>query len=382
MSSSLKILHICPRPSYSGLEDYAHSMAKAQKELGLNIEILVLANSPLEAKARNSQILTLTHESAKKTKELLIEGIQSSKWDILHLHSTQDLKVVLPALMSCWFKSIKRPKLILQTHILISHTKKDPIHWIKYMFVDEMWCSSRPSQALLEKYIPIKKEKIRIVRYGRDIERIQSLLLDRTSARDFLKLPQDAIVCGLVSRIDSQKGILEFLEASISILKERSDFHLVIIGGRTMDDPASEIYQNKLFEIQKNQAVDVARRIHFLGQVPESFKYLRAFDLYALPSYNECFALSVLESQLAGVPVLGTNAGGTPDIVIDNQTGWLFETRSSQSAEAAIKRALQDSTKWPEYARKAQERVVAEFDFNKIMKSVVDLYIQICHKSA
>ncbi len=371
MNSSLSILHVCPRPSFSGLEAYALSLGIDQKQKGCAISFHVLKNSPLAEKCEAQAFELLFKEDFSQK---LKSGIQTQKWDIIHLHSTQDLDLILPNLFMAKLRGLPLPKVILQTHILISHTKKDPIHFLKYLFVDEMWCSSRPAQKMLEGFIPIAKEKIKIKRYGRAIQKTLDGFLSRQVAREKLDLPQDAIAVGLVSRIDPQKGIKEFLFGALPLLKEYPKLHLVFIGGKTQDDPKAWSYAEDLENYCKNLPENLQSRIHFKGEMKDSFQYMKALDLYALPSYKECFALSLLEAQLAELPVLGTRSGGTPDIVIEEQTGYLFEPQNEKSAGEALSRALSTQNLWPSFGAKAKQRISEEFDFEKISSQIIESY--------
>ncbi len=371
MTNQLSILHICPRPSFSGLEAYALAVASDQKQRGCKISFYVLPDSPLLLQCQEQNFEIILPSDFKKQ---LSAGIQNKKWDLIHLHSTQDLNSILPSFLSAKLKSFRLPKLVLQTHILISHSKKDPIHFLKYLFVDEMWCSSLPAKKMLEGFIPISKEKIKIKRYGRDIQKTLNGFLTRNEARKILGVPDAAIVVGLVSRIDPQKGLKEFLYGSMDLIKKYQQLHLVFIGGRTQDDPKAWAYAEELDHFHKALPQDIQNRIHFKGEMKDSFQYMRGLDLYALPSYKECFALSLLEAQLAELPVLGTDAGGTPDIVIEGQTGYLFEAKSESSAKAALARALESQDLWPEFGRRAKQRVLNEFDFEKTSAEVMLSY--------
>ncbi len=373
MMDSLSILHICPRPSFSGLEAYALSLAIEQKNRGLNIAMMVLPNSPLSEKCQGHQISVLTKSSE------FTSALRSKNWQILHLHSTQDLKIVLPSLFLAKLRGQILPKIVLQTHILISHSKKDPLHFLEYLFVDEMWCSSSPAKALLTAHIPIAPERIKVIRYGRDIEATTGGFLSREASRQALGVANDAIVVGLVSRIDPQKGIREFLEGAIPILEREARLNLVFIGGRTENDPKSWAYLEDLEKFHQKLEPSIAQRIHFKGAMKDSYQYMTGLDLYALPSYKECFALSLLEAQLAGLPVLGTSSGGTPDIVIEDQTGFLFEPESAPSAGEALKRALTKQNLWKDFGARARARVIEEFDFKKICGLVIEKYLRLAN---
>ena len=63
--------------------------------------------------------------------------------------------------------------------------------------------------------------------------------------------------------------------------------------------------------------------VSFLGKLEQIAPLLAAADLFLLPSQSESFGLSALEALASGVPVVGTNAGGLPEVVRDGETGIL-----------------------------------------------------------
>jgi len=395
----LRILHVCPRPNFSGLESYALQMATAQAALGHSVSMVVLPNSPLEARARAANIPTLhanvgtltklltspkrerQHERQHQTSNVADSGagvtppsVPSASPDIVHIHSTQDLDLLMVPLFLSRF-SANRPRVILQTHIWISHSKKDPLHWMLYKLVDEMWCSSEPARETLERFIPIDPKKIRVIRYGRDIKILESGFLPRAEARAALGLPQDATVVGTVARIDAGKGVRELFDACAQQMESDPSLHLIWIGPPTTDDPKAVTLADEIMSRAREFP-----RMHFPGSVADSYKYLRAFDLFALPTYAECFSLALLEAQLAALPCLASASGGSPQIVRENETGWLFEPRSTEACVSALKRALTDRAKWPTFGRTAHDQVVELYDSSKILPTTIDRYREVLRR--
>lgn len=380
---ALKILHICPRPSFSGLEAYAVSMAGAQVRLGHDVSMVVLEKSPVVEKCAVQGVKTLPLPQTTLAKVATTQRMLSSLFlgnqtpDIVHLHSTQDLDLVLWPLLVSRLRSlngVRRPRVILQTHIWISHTKRDPLHFLSYSLVDEVWCSSPQAQANLARLLPIKSEKLRVIRYGRDVEHLSAGFLPRNEARQKLNLPNDALVVGTVARIDEGKGVRELLAAALKLMPENQNLHLIWIGPPTADDPKAVTLAQ---EIQKQLAAlpsDLQSRVHFPGAVTDSYRLLKAFDLFALPTYSECFALSLLEAQLAGLPSLATNSGGSPAVVREGETGWLFEPRSESAASSALARAIEQKLLWKQFGEAAERQVRDGYDFAHVLPGTVSAY--------
>lgn len=375
----ISILHVCPRPSFSGLEAYALAMAQGQKNLGHRVEFVVLQNSPLAQRCEKEQIPTLSIRAGTSGWMDLIRQVsrrlsRTDRPSVIHLHSTQDLDPLLIPLLISRVAKGSRTKVVLQTHIWISHSKRDPLHALSYSLIDEVWCSSQPARETLEKFLPIAKNKIRIVNYGREIEKIEKGFLSREEARIALDLPLDATVVGTVARIDEGKGTRELLEGSLQVMETHPKLHLLLIGPPTADDPKAVAFGHEILTRIEGLPQSLKERVHAPGAVPDSYRFLKAFDLFALATYKECFALSLLEAQLAQLPCLATNSGGSPEIVREGQTGWLFAPRSTNALRDALVRALNERDLWSLYGQRAQERVRREYDFTKILPEIVAMY--------
>ena len=100
--------------------------------------------------------------------------------------------------------------------------------------------------------------------------------------------------------------------------------------------------------------------VFFLGKIDVVAPLLAEADLFLLPSQNESFGLSALEALASGVPVIGTKAGGMPEVVRDGQTGYLCPVGDVDAMARAALSLLADDSKWRAMseaaARDARER--------------------------
>lgn len=372
---SLRILHVCPRPAFSGLEQYAFQVAEAQKKLGHEVTFFTLSGAVLEKKAADAgmAVWSLGISSFRERLEVFRRVRRwCSQGGVIHVHSTQEVGLLFWPLVTLPRSIRRQVKFIVQTHIWIDRSKKDPLHAMTYSQIDEMWCSSALAKRSLETHLPVAEFKIKVVNYGRPVAVLDQGFLGRNEARKALNLPLDVVLVVNVARIDQGKGTDEFLMGGSELLKSFPDLHLVFIGGATTTDPKANEFSD--FIRQAHEKLAYRERIHFLGEVKDSYKYLKAFDLFILPSYKECFALSLLEAMAAGLPVLGTNSGGTPEVVREDQTGWLFEPRSREAVTEALRKALREKDRWLRYGQNSRERVVRDFDFAKVLPQILDHY--------
>ena len=90
----------------------------------------------------------------------------------------------------------------------------------------------------------------------------------------------------------------------------------------------------------ENLAIELGIREHclFIGKVKNSLSILPCADVFFLPSASESFGLSALEAMACGIPVIGSNAGGLPEVQIHGKTGFLSEVGHYQEmANNALK---------------------------------------------
>jgi D-inositol-3-phosphate glycosyltransferase len=378
----MEILHVCPSRSFSGLEQYALQLAKFQKNKGLAVSFVVCPATSLESECQRLNIKTIDfHYDAWRGRLFFWRRItkilaREKNLKAIHLHMTDEVANIS---FPIFWRRIRnkwnnRPKVIFQAHIWINHKKKDLYHRLLYSNIDEVWCSSEPARKALIESLPLSPDSIKIFNYGRDIAKIKEEILEKADARKFLKLEGNRIILGTVTRIEEAKGIRELIEASVPILEKAQNLELVIIGGPSPNNPEAEAYDEKLITDVAKLPEKLKNRIHFKGGIPESYRFLKAFDLYVLPSYLETFSLSLLDAQLAGLSVVGSQSGGTPEIVKKGETGWLFEPQNVASLRNAITEALSHPELWARYGQKAQQRVEREFDQKEIFEKMIEAY--------
>jgi len=130
----------------------------------------------------------------------------------------------------------------------------------------------------------------------------------------------------------------------------------------------------RLFVQQLVKELRLSEHVHFLGEQDYLESLLSCADLFLLPSEQESFGLVALEAMSCEVPVLGTRIGGLPEVVVHDETGYLFGVGEiQQMADAAID-LLSDHPKLTRFRQSARRWAVERFDSEKIIPQYEEFY--------
>lgn len=125
------------------------------------------------------------------------------------------------------------------------------------------------------------------------------------------------------------------------------------------------------------EALGVTSQTMFVGRVEVIAPLLAGADLFLLPTERESFGLSALEALACGVPVVGTRAGGLPEVVRDGVTGALRDVGDVEAMAAAAVEILSSRERWTEFSRAAAADARERFDQNEIVARYEDFYTRV-----
>ena len=148
-----------------------------------------------------------------------------------------------------------------------------------------------------------------------------------------------------LARLGHDKGVEDFVRAAPHVLAHHPDATFALCG---RDAGAGEAARR----LAKSLGVDA--RVRFLGPVPDPRDAYAACDVFCLPSHYEAFGIVYLEAMAQGRPVVGTTAGGIPEVVAD--AGLLVEPRAPEALAAALERLLEDAVLRRDLARNGLAR--------------------------
>lgn len=194
----------------------------------------------------------------------------------------------------------------------------------------------------------------------------------RLKARIKLQLEEEYFVIGAVGRLETQKGHQYLIRAFAEISPLLPNARLVIIGSGTL--------QHQL-EIMAEQ-LGIRERLLTLGQRTDVLKLLPGFDVFVFPSIFEGQGVAILEAMSVGVPVIASQVGGIPEMVLHEKTGLLVEPKNVAALRDAILRIRSEPELAERLSGSARRHVADEYSIEDSVKQYDLLYRQLVSAAA
>ena len=125
---------------------------------------------------------------------------------------------------------------------------------------------------------------------------------------------------------------------------------------------------------EEARLLGVERDVYFLGKLDSVAPLLASAHLFLLPTQSESFGLSALEALATGVPVIGTQAGGLPEVVRNGETGALCGVGDVDGMAAAAVALLRDEARWRAASELAQRDARARFAMDAVVEQYENFY--------
>ena len=200
-----------------------------------------------------------------------------------------------------------------------------------------------------------------VIYYGVDEESFRPVPERVTWWRDELLIPPDYVVFGQVSSLINRKGIDTVLRAIQIVSREHPKVRVVLVG----DGPQHGEYVALVDELALKGIVQ------FVGFQPNPLPYYQhVFDVNVLASRGEAFGISLVEGAACGLPNLGANADGIPEIVLDHQTGLLFEPGNHQNLAEKMLELARSLSLRRDLGQAARRSVEERFSRARYLRSV------------
>lgn len=167
-----------------------------------------------------------------------------------------------------------------------------------------------------------------------------------------------------VARLSPEKDFATLLRATSLVVRTYPNFRLKIVG----DGPE----RAGLEALRK--ALELDNHVAFLGERHDVPQLLAQAGFFVSSSRSEGISLTLLEAMAVGLPIVATDVGGNPEIVVDGQTGHLVPSQSPERLAAAICDMLADPALWNLYGTLGRQRAEEQFNITTMVSKYESLY--------
>lgn len=351
----MKVAELCLSPDQGGLELYVLRLVRWLSNAKPGCVAVITPGGKLESLLRDEGLpyrrlrVTLPWLPLVAARRLA-RWIDAEDVDVIHLHWGKDLSLAVLAR-----KFAKRPVRVVYTRqMAITRAKRDWYHRALYRHVDQLIVITRRLQEEARRFLPLDPERIRLLYHG--VPAPPSPPSARCNAlRERAEVPDEAFLVGLFGRIEPAKGQHVLVDAIARLAQRGAGIHAVLFG--------HPMHPRHLNDLRAQVArLGLERRVRYCGFHPRPQEIIGCFDCIVLTTYNETFGLVLIEAMRAGVAVIGTDAGGVPEIVEDGVTGLLVRPRDANALADALERLAGDAPLRRRLAAAGKASADARFD--------------------
>ena len=222
----------------------------------------------------------------------------------------------------------------------------------------------------LHNYIPklnIDQDKVFVITRGVDTE-----IFKPQDGKDYFRkelgINENDIVILYVGRLDLVKGVNHLLQAAKEIIPHYRDLKFLIVGDGSLRSEYEAF------------AKSFSDNIFFTGFREDIPALMNIADIFVLPSLSEGAANVVMEASSSGLPVIATEVGEVPQIVLDGKTGILIKPKDVDGLVSALKKLIDNPLLAKEMGRLGRKRMEKGYSWEIICKKIENKYQEVINR--
>ncbi len=349
----MKIMHMVLNLKIGGLENLVLDMARSQSKD--ENEVIICSLEPHRTFTReigdeSFRVVCMERKHGKDLKLLwnLRALLKDEKPDVVHTHNRVPL---VYGTLSARLSGIKG---VMNTRHGEEYLKRPAFIWNSNDFVVTISQSAKTNLLHCNR---IRLDKVRTIYNGINTGRYKNVIKTYGGKRG-------KHIVGTVCRLDDYKDIPTLIMSYERIISMFPVAELWIVG----DGPQRENLA-QLVNSRKLQS-----KVKFLGWRNDIGEINRDIDVFVLPSLTEGVSIALLEAMTCGCPVVATNVGGNPEVVVDGVTGFLVPPKDPVRMADAVGRILSDPKLAQEMGEAGRRRVEEKFSLDRMVAEYDELY--------
>ncbi|GEM_PF-2508187 len=354
-----------------GTEVATYETALAFKSQSMQVDVVVYFDEIDPVMLHTFQAANLRVIALKQTRAQGIYGQLALLWSlfVVLLQGRYPLiwvQYMTPTLLPLLIARLLTRHLVAAVHVAASHfqpTAMKRLCWLARYWLTRVVCVSHTTAQGI---------------FGNDNLRGRVVVIPNTldlsvvraaPCRDWctdLGWPKQSLIIGFTGRLVTIKGGHILLQAVGLAAQGLPLLRVVIVGDGDERIPL----QNLTAQLGLKDVV------HFTGRLPREAVYsaIKGFDIAAMPSLGglEGFGLSALEAMAAGVPVVASKVDALAEVIIDGETGVLFEMGNAAALAEAIVNLSSNAELRLQMGRAAVQHVATHYDISAYRQQMVD----------
>jgi glycosyltransferase involved in cell wall biosynthesis len=370
-----KILYIITKSNWGGAQRHVFDLAVSLPKTDFETTVVLGGKGPLKEKLEAAGIRIISINALGRdlntikdswSSLVIFKIIKKEKPDILHLHSSK-----VGGLGALTGRILGVKKIIFTVHGWAFKEKRGRfqkkilffISWLTMLLSHKTISVSDDDYQKAPRFLVGKK----LLKIKNGVSTIKFLSQMEARAILDIALPPDTLIAGIIAELHRNKG-LEFAIAALADIEKSGNLarqiKLAIIG--------SGEEQANLEKLTEN--LGLKNSVRLLGPKENAASFLKAFDIFILPSIKEGMPYSLLEAGLAELPSIASRVGGVPEIIDDMDSGILIKPGDYKEISFALRFLSQHPEKMAMFGRKLAEKVRREFSFDETLKRVLAVY--------
>ena len=353
---TMKILLLAPSRSI-----HTQKWALYYKSKGIDVKVATFADHYSKENAQEIDTVVLPKLLPGKLSYIssvfsLKKVLKQFKPDLLHAHYVSSYGLVgaltnySPYYVSVWGRDIFQ-------FPLQSSLNKKLVEWT--LSKANVVCST--SHIMADETNKYTNKKVYITPFGVDL----SIFKPNSDLKD-----REVVTIGTVKALSDKYGIADLIKAFAKVHEEVGNTKLLIVG----DGPQRKEYE------QLAEQLHISDVTTFTGRVPnhEVPNFINQMNIFAVPSTedSESFGVAAVEAMACGVPVVVSNVGGLPEVVIDGKTGLIVEKENPDQLAQAFLSMIKDRDKCNTMGLQGIEHVKKQYNWIDNANGMLDLYEQ------
>lgn len=386
-AKKLKILYVITKSNWGGAQRYVYELATSFAQShdvtvalggtgepgassGLLADRLKDPIYPNGRSAINVKFIRAFARDISLGKELLALKelrtlLRKNEYDVVHLNSSK-----AGGLGALAARLTRVPQIIFTVHGFPHNEDRNIIArgviwiatWFTFLLCHSVIVISQYDLERARKF-PFCSRKINLV-YNSVTPVTQFMNREEAQRKLGVKVASDTLVIGTIAELTKNKGIGYLIQAFAALNRAHPNTILCIVGDGEE--------KKKLQKMARTE--NLSETVFFSGFVPHASIYLKAFDIFILPSIKEGLPYVLLEAGFASLPVIATNVGGTPEIIENQKSGSLVSPKVSQELKSAMTSMIEHPEMRSVFGNALKERVITKFSLHEMFSQTKKLY--------